>query len=62
MKVIDKIEIEYVIPETDSEQKEIEEIIKNTSQEQTGKINIADFNIVDNTKKTRKGYWRKVNK
>ena len=59
MKVIEKIEIEYVVPETEEERAEIEKIIKEFESNKHPKYKLEDLEIVDNSKKLpNNGYWR----
>jgi len=51
-----------VIPESELEQKKIEEIINNASRQKTDKINISELDVIDNSKKARSGFWRQINK
>jgi hypothetical protein len=55
MKVIDKYEVEYVIPENAIEEKSIKQIIANFEKPDRT-IDLKTARIVDNTK-PGKGYW-----
>jgi hypothetical protein len=59
MKTIDRIEIEYVVPETEKEKEEIDKILKDAKKNKNSKKDLSDYKIVDNSGKPEKGYWRK---
>lgn len=61
MKVIDRIEIEYVVPETQGEQDEIAAIIRDFEDDKNRPIDIKRFKRVGaNSHVSKKGYWRQT--
>ncbi len=58
MKTIDKIEIEYVVPETVEEQNEISAIIARFETEKGKPLNLNDFKRVEPKSQHGQGYWR----
>lgn len=61
MKVIDRIEIEYVVPETQGERDEIAAIIRDFEGDKNRPIDISRFRRVGkNTHALKKGYWRQT--
>lgn len=61
MKVIDKIEIEYVVPESDKEKNEIESIIRDFEDRRKEKIDLSKFKKVTPKSAMNGGYWRVKN-
>jgi hypothetical protein len=59
MKVIEKFEVEYVIPETEEEQLEIKRIIADF-EKKGRKINLRRGKVIDNSQKQTPGYWKKT--
>jgi hypothetical protein len=61
MKVIDKIEIEYVVPETQAERDEIAAIIREFEDDKNRLIDFTRFRRVGtNSHVSKKGYWRQT--
>jgi hypothetical protein len=61
MKVIDRIEIEYVVPETQVERDEIAAIIRDFEDEKNRPIDLTRFRRVGgNSHVSKKGYWRQT--
>jgi len=61
MKVIERIQMEYVVPETEEERLEIEKIIKDFEANKFKKLDLSKATIVDNSKALDGGYWRETN-
>ena len=60
MKVVEKIEIEYVVPETPEEKAELEAIIKDFEDKSIKRNHdLSKATIVDNRDNLQSGYWRK---
>ena len=60
MKVVEKIEIEYVVPETPEEKAELEAIIKDFEDKSIKRnYDLSKATIVDNRDNLQSGYWRK---
>jgi hypothetical protein len=58
LKIIDKIEIEYVVPETPEELAEIRKLIADVEAEKMEQIDYSKLKIIDN-QKMPEGFWRK---
>jgi hypothetical protein len=59
MKVVEKYEVEYVVPETEAEQLEIKRIITDF-EKRDRKINLDKGKIIDNSQNQTSGYWKKT--
>jgi|GEM_PF-4199073 len=58
MKVIDKIEIEYVMPESETERQEVENSIQAFERQQHQKIDLSGFVKKNAKPQNHSGYWR----
>ena len=59
MKVIEKFEIEYVVPETEKERLEIQAIIDDFDNNKNRKIDYSKLSRPDKNLDLKGGYWRK---
>lgn len=58
MKVIDKLEIEYVLPESETERLEVENSIRAFEAEQHEKMDLSGFVKKNAKPQSHSGYWR----
>ncbi|MFO1470137.1 MAG: hypothetical protein U1F27_03735 [Turneriella sp.] len=58
MKVIDKIEIEYVLPESETERLDVENSIRAFEEQQHEKIDLSGFVKKNAIPQNHSGYWR----
>ena len=58
MKIVDKVEIEYVVPETEEERREIEALIASVRAEDEQPFDPAGFQKVLPKASFKSGYWR----
>ena len=61
MKVIEKIEIEYVIPETIEEEEEIKKILKDAALEKDSKRKLKDYTLHKKINRNSMGFWMQSN-
>lgn len=63
MKVIEKYEIEYVVPESEEERLEIQKIIDDVKiEEKDKKFDPSKLNIIKPKHSREDGYWKKSEK